>query len=252
MFQPSIFLCVTCELCQMNNKYENEQDRIIKAYHDRDSSGKRSLYSWNKPDRIINEYSYRAALIQMFAKADIDDLSRKVVLDVGCGNGALLRMLMEWGCAPANLHGIDILETRIQEALNLNDKINYKLANGWSMPFDDAFADIAFANTVFSSILDAECRRHLAVEIGRILKPGGSIFLYDFMISHPNNPNTIGIRPHEVKRMFPGYEIIMKKIILAPPIMRRVAKWSMGWAMLIEYLFPFLRTHAIYSINKPI
>ncbi|MEA1867009.1 MAG: hypothetical protein U9N19_02755 [Thermodesulfobacteriota bacterium] len=50
-------------------------------------------------------------------------------------------------------------------------------------------------------------RKALAEEMVSVLKSGGMIFIYDYRISDPRNPDTVGIRKSEIKRLFPGLSI---------------------------------------------
>jgi hypothetical protein len=47
------------------------------------------------------------------------------------------------------------------------------------------------------------------------------ILRYDFRLN-PTNPQTRGIRPKEIKRLFPGCAFEFHKITLAPPLARRI------------------------------
>jgi SAM-dependent methyltransferase len=103
---------------------------------------------------------------------------------------------------------------------------------------------------VFSSILDAPARQALAQEMLRVLKPGGYVFVYDFRISHPQNPDTTGIRKAEIRRLFPGLPFQVHSLTLAPPLARRLAPLSPVLAHILEAWCPFLRTHALYLLQK--
>ena len=66
-------------------------------------------------------------------------------------------------------------------------------------------------------------RKHrIAAEMCRVLRPGGLILWYDFWIN-PLNPQTRGVRPVEIRAMFPGCEYRFKRITLASPIARATA-----------------------------
>ncbi|MCK4389408.1 MAG: hypothetical protein KAV83_04120 [Desulfobacterales bacterium] len=84
----------------------------------------------------------------------------------------------------------------------------------------------------------------------RALKPGGTIFIYDYRISDPRNPDTVGIRKSEIRRLFPGLSLKHRSLTLAPPILRRVVPVSPLLAFVVECLFPFLRTHAVYVLER--
>ena len=54
----------------------------------------------------------------------------------------------------------------------------------------------------------------------------------------------------KIKRLFPEYSIQVRSLTLAPSISRRVAPVSPLPAHVLECLFPFLRTHAVYVLER--
>jgi len=69
----------------------------------------------------------------------------------------------------------------------------------------------------------------------RVLKPNGIILWYDFWLN-PTNPQTRGIRPKEIRELFPNCNFEFHKITLAPPIARRIVPLSWGLALFLEGL----------------
>lgn len=230
--------------------FQQESCRIQKVYAQRDTIGKPSLYQWWRKDVTLSNFTYRLVVSSMLVKASWDDLSDKRILDVGCGTGGWLRTLQEWGGGPDHLHGTDLLEDRIEKAKKLSPHIDFRITSGWPIPFADQSMDLVSANTVFSSILDPEARFGLAKEMIRVVRSEGIILIYDFRISHPRNPDTIGIRKNEIHRLFHGFKVQMQTVTLAPPIQRRIAPLSSLLAHACEALLPFLRTHAVYLLTK--
>ena len=229
---------------------EIEKKRIRSVYAQRDAGGKPKLYSWYQPDVLLNKYRFQVIASSMLTENRINNLKDIKVLDIGCGYGNWLRMLLEWGAKLENLHGVDLLVDRIKLARKLNPGIDYQIASGFSLPFIDSCIDLVSVNTVFSSILNPKFRMSFANEMKRVLKSDGIIMIYDFRISHPKNPNTVSLRKSEIQRLFPFYNIKSRSLILAPPIARVIAPISYLIAELIECFFPFLRTHTIYLIKK--
>ncbi|MFB3885565.1 MAG: class I SAM-dependent methyltransferase [Thermodesulfobacteriota bacterium] len=228
---------------------EKEEQRIRAVYARRDSAGKPALYEWHRQDVIFSQYRSRAVAACMLAGDGLRDLSKIEILDVGCGSGGWLRTLMDWGASPKCLHGIDLLDGRIESARNLASDIDFQVASGCAIPFGNSSMDLVSANTVFSSILDRTTRLALAKEMSRVVKPNGRVLIFDYRISDPRNPDTTGIRKGEIRRLFPGFGIQSHSLILAPPLLRPVAPVSLLLAHLFEFLFPFLRTHAFYLLR---
>ena len=98
------------------------------------------------------------------------NLRNKKVLDVGCGNGYMLKRLCkkEQSC---ELYGID-LRNMVSEAINGGNptKIHFEEGSCYKIPFKNTFFDVVISSLVFHWIKDI----YKAVkEIHRVLKPGG-------------------------------------------------------------------------------
>ena len=230
--------------------YGEEEARIRAAYAYRDKIGKRGLYSWWRPDVLLNDYRIQAVIAACLRRAGWNELSRVRALDVGCGSGGWLRQLLTWGAQAENLHGVDFLEDRIAAARRLAPDVDYRQADGWQLPYADASMDLVSAHTVFSSILNEHARARVAAEMTRVLDPQGYILIFDFRISHPRNPDTIGIRRREIRRLFPGFQQHAQSLILAPPIARRLTPVAQWLAVAMEALCPPLRTHNAVLLQR--
>ena len=101
--------------------------------------------------------------------------------------------------------------------------------------------------TVFSSILDGEVKGDVANEMLRVTRPGGVILWYDFWLN-PSNPQTRGIRPAEIKRLFPNCSYEFHRITLAPPLARRIVPISWILAYGLERLTIF-NSHYLVAIR---
>lgn len=189
------------------------------------------------------------ALLAMLRRWGYEPLSRYRILEVGCGQGGVLHELLGYGAAPAELHGCDLLPERLQAARQLLPHLPLACADGQSLPYPDATFDLELQFTVFSSLLDEQIRQRLAAEMLRVLRPGGLILWYDFWLN-PANIQTRGIRPQEVRRLFPGCRYEFRRITLAPPIVRRLAPLSWQLCLMLEKA-RVLNTHYLAAIHKP-
>ena len=227
-----------------------EEQRIRDAYARRDEAGAAARYRWNRPGVLYDAWRKRACWARALADAGLADLPGIDALDVGCGAGPWLRMLLEWGADPARLHGIDLLAGRIAQArATLPPQVNLHAGSAWPLPFDDASFGLAAASTVFSSILDAGARMELARQMQRVVRPGGWIMIYDFAVSGPRNPDTIGIGRSEIGRLFGGCELRRTyRLTLAPPLRRMLSPHLLWLAHAVEALLPFLRTHRLWVL----
>ena len=197
---------------------DQEEERIRQVYARRDASGKTARYYWQRQDVIYITYRYRSVLARALQCLGINDLSPLHVLDVGCGSGGWLRLLLEWGASPERLHGVDLLPDRIARAQALSPAgVDWRVGNAVGLDFADGSMDLCAASTVFSSILDPAARLALAQEMARVVRPGGYIMILDYVVSAPSNPDTVGIRQKEISRLFPELSLLHIFKLIFPP-----------------------------------
>ncbi len=91
-------------------------------------------------------------------------------LDLGCGDGKLMRILLDAARASPFLVGVDIdpLETRDASASGVYRRVH--TAPGDRLPEPDASFDFAFSNSVLEHIDDIE---PVIAELARVLRPSG-------------------------------------------------------------------------------
>jgi len=95
-------------------------------------------------------------------------------LDLGCGDGKLMRILLETSGAYPSLVGVDLdpQETRDATASGVYRRVH--TAPGDRIPEHDASFDFVFSNSVLEHIDDIE---PVIAEVARLLRPGGT-FLF--------------------------------------------------------------------------
>jgi ubiquinone/menaquinone biosynthesis C-methylase UbiE len=169
------------------------------------------------------------------------------MLEVGCGNGNVLMDFHQFGIGNKNLFGVDLLPMRLQEAHESNPLLPLACADGQRLPYHARTFDIVIQFTAFSSILDREIKSNMAFEMQRVLKPDGAILWYDFWLN-PLNRHTRGIRPAEIRQLFPDCTLDLHKVTLAPPLARRLVPFVTGFALWLERL-RFLNTHYLVRIS---
>jgi SAM-dependent methyltransferase len=169
------------------------------------------------------------------------------MLDIGCGNGNMLRQFLQWGAKPENLAGIELRSEPVEYALTLNPNLDIRCGSADSLPWANNAFDMVSQHTVFTSILDYGVKKRVASEMLRVLKPHGIILWYDFWIN-PTNQQTHGIRPSEIRDLFPGCNYKFCKITLAPPLARKVVPFSWVLAFFLEELRIF-NSHYLVTIS---
>ncbi len=234
------------------SQYQAEEQRIKDFYSKRDISEKSFIYSWKDPSALYIEYRKKYYWIKAFRYASINNFSAMEVLDVGCGTGTWLRMLMEWGVPAHKLHGVDLLEDRISMARSISPpETGLRVSNSWPLPYSDDSMDLCSASTVFSSVLNEDARRTLGKEMERVVKPRGWIMVFDYAFSSPGNKNTSGINKNEICRIFSGLKYIRSYWFIFPPPILRIIPQNLLWvAHALECFLPFFCTHRLYLLRK--
>jgi ubiquinone/menaquinone biosynthesis C-methylase UbiE len=230
---------------------EVELARLEAEYKRRASNSRYAeRYSYFNNAALLHIHSLERSLLALLKRHNFTFLTEKKILDVGCGSGSHLRRLLDYGAAPANLAGIDLLPPRIQQAQNLQSDIDWRVGSAHQLPYADATFDLVMSFVMFSSILDESLRQQIADEMWRVRKPGGLILVYDFIYSNPNNAAVRGVSQQKIKRLFnrPGARFDFQRITLAPPIARIVAPHAYWLATTLEQC-KILNTHIVGIIS---
>jgi SAM-dependent methyltransferase len=117
-------------------------------------------------------YTGRRKILARF----IEDICRRVtdrrprILDVGCGTGANLLMLSQYGDA----EGVDVSEDALAFCRE-RGLANVKLGAGEKLPYDDATFDLVTALDVVEHMDDDLAGLR---EMRRVLRPGGRVLLF--------------------------------------------------------------------------
>jgi len=119
------------------------------------------------------------------------------VLDVGCGIGGPARTLAsEYGC---DVVGIDIVEeycraaTLFTERVELTDKVSFQHVNALDLPFEDEEFDVVWFE---HSLPNIEATDVAIEETSRVLRPGGTLALYELCAGPGGGPvfPALGVR----------------------------------------------------------
>lgn len=223
-------------------KCMDEVQRIKDVYRKRRGKGKgpySELFSRQRIDKL-NE---------VIKQEGLSSLKDKIILDVGCGSGSILRYFFKIGATPENLYGIDLIPERIEAAKKTNPVVNYTCGSADRLPYSDRFFDIVTQFTVFTSVLDGSMKKAIASEMLRVLKSEGLIIWHDYRFDNPFNPDVKGIGKSEIMDLFPNCEFGFKLVHLNPLIGRPLAKISLKFCQILERI-SILRTHWIVTIKR--
>jgi SAM-dependent methyltransferase len=207
-------------------------------------------YRWHprNPAALAYRHEREVELVRLVNRLSID-IPSATILDVGCGYGGLLRLLLEWGADPARLYGVDLAHERLAWARHLTPGVCYVEQSADQLPFSGAAFDMVCQLTLFSSILDERLREAAAAEMVRVLRPGGVLLWFD-IAGGIRTGDTRGLGREEVGRLFPGFHPIAARR-LHHRLMGRLA----GQRPLLNHLlghWPLLRrTNVLLAFAKP-
>jgi ubiquinone/menaquinone biosynthesis C-methylase UbiE len=226
----------------------SDLDRLKEEYRARDErqTGK-GAYGILSPGHLYLCQQRQWEVAALLRRHGFDSLGGARILEVGCGAGGVLRELVALGASPDRLHGVDLLDWRLHEARRIGLDFRLACADGQNLPYADGSFDLVLQYTAFSSILDPAVKRHVAAEMLRVLASDGLVIWYDFWLN-PTNRQTQGIRPAEVRALFPSCRYEFRRTTLAPPIARRLARQSRLACSLLESL-RLLNTHYLVAIR---
>ncbi len=227
-----------------------EGDRIQAAYARRTASVPSERYSFFNKGHVFMIQECERRILSLLTRHGRTRLDETKVLEVGCGNGFWVRRFIEWGVRPENLVGVDLLPDRIAEAKQLCPAaVTLECGNAAILSYPSATFDLVLQSTVFTSILDPLLKKKIAVEMLRVLKPGGHIIWYDFRVNNPRNRDVRGVKKQEIGQLFPGCRVYLERGTLAPPIGRLVAPISPFLYLVLSSTKVFC-THYLGLISK--
>lgn len=226
---------------------EGEEARIQAAYARRKDS---FFYSWFNPSYVFMMQERERCMLEALDRHGFSSLKTKQILEIGCGTGYWLREFMKWGAQPENLTGVDLISDRVTMARHLSpESVKIDCGSAAALEFRDCSFDLVLQSTVFSSVLDPAVRRQIASEMLRVVKPGGALLWYDFHVNNPRNLDVRGITKRHIHELFPGCQIELNRITLAPPLVRFFALYSFVLCHFLEQ-FKILNTHYLGVIRK--
>ncbi len=103
-----------------------------------------------------------------------------VILDVGCGYGRTLNELYQEGFKKS--FGIDFSQKMIEKGKHLYPYLDLKKCST-VFPFDDNTFDAVVLVAVLTCMVKNKDQELLMVEIQRVLKPNGILYINDFLIN---------------------------------------------------------------------
>jgi SAM-dependent methyltransferase len=228
---------------------DTEEARVRSAYARRAKLGLDARYEYWQPANLFIYQARERAVLSILRKTGMLPLDGKRVLDVGCGDGAVLRDMLRYGARPQDLHGIDLLPDRVERARALTPGAHIDSADARHLPYDTGEFDLVLGFTLMSSVKDADARRQVASEMARVSREGGLVLIYDFWLN-PTNRDVHALRHSELRALFAGRNVDFESTTLAPPIVRALTRAPGGWIACTGLdMLRFLRTHYIAAVH---
>ena len=132
-------------------------------------------------DPLVSLMGFGRAVQELISQANIEHAHS--VLDVGCGTGTLVVMLKRQYSA-VQVVGLDPDSKALRRARKKAGRaeVSVQLDHGFAddLPYREASFDRVFSSFMFHH-LDEEERERTSREVLRVLKPGGSFHLLDFV-----------------------------------------------------------------------
>lgn len=230
---------------------DHEVERLHEVYGDY-AARELSVTRWgtgNRGNRAIMAERTKV-MRDLLNRHGVVPFGDREILEVGCGSGHVLAGLEELGARREQLHGVDLLQGRVDEARAANPDLDIRQANAERLPFADASFDLLLLFVVFSSILDPAMQQNVAGECARVLRSGGYVLWYDFRYDNPSNRHVRGVSRADVERLFPGFAFSRRTLTVVPQVARRLGPLT-EIAYPVLAAVPPLRTYYMGLLRKP-
>lgn len=194
----------------------------------------------NQSDHQV-EYWNRVGPWKSFTHSlDIDRFSQFVkkdgkILDFGCGYGRLCGALRQGGFR--NVLGVDSSPRMIERARNLFPDIAFELVNGPQLPFSDVAFDAVILVAVLTCIISNQGQQQLMLELSRVLRPGGILYVSDYPLQEDNRNLD---RYEQFRKSFENYGTFVAAD--GATLRHHDLKW-------VEFLFREFRRHELFFID---
>lgn len=216
---------------------------IIERYNKRDkNSVLQTKYDSLYQKNLINEREkeFESIIKNRFQLS----MNKLKFIEIGAGTGINIDFVKRLGFSDRNVFANEINPGRIKILRKRYPEINVIKGDALDLSYKESF-DIVMQSTLFTSVLNEGKRKLLASKMFSMLRDGGIILWYDFIVNNPRNPDVRKVTKNDIIKLFPqANKITFKKVTLAPPIGRMVGN-------LFSFFnhFKFLRTHLIAVIE---
>lgn len=103
------------------------------------------------------------------------------ILDFGCGYGRIMAELAKAGYT--DLTGIDFSAPLVERGRAEHPELDLTAYPGGPLPYGDDIFDAAVMLAVFTCMLETRAQAEALLELRRVLKPGGLLYVNDFLLN---------------------------------------------------------------------
>src|SRR5262249_35581897 len=160
-----------------------------------------------------SEPAMKAICARYMARIALPEGAR--VLEVGCGNGAATKLIMQH-VNPAQLVGIDPSSEFIDiagETFAGEPRVSFALGDAVATGQADACFDLVIAHTVYSHLVDPE---RALTETRRVLRPAGQLVIFDGDFA------TLTVALFDGDPLQAAVGAVLRNLVHAPYVMRRL------------------------------
>ena len=143
------------------------------------ASGGENISLWNKEAyfQLIEDCQEHGGEEAKFLTVKIAEAIKKYntagVLDVGCGEGAVINDLSRETSGQVKYYGVDVAEVGVERAKKRGvANAEFKVYDGKTIPFSAETFDLSFSTFVFEHLTDPE---KVFLEMSRVTKKGGYV-----------------------------------------------------------------------------
>jgi len=205
------------------------------------------------PEVLFQVLAQEAAMVRALRSFHLDTRTARI-LDVGCGEGDSLWLLLRLGFPPSNLFGIDLLEDRIRKAKATNPLVSLGCADATQLQFQNGSFDLVTETMMFLQLTDDRIAKRIASEMIRVTKTGGRILVSDWRYSKPGSREFKGVSRSRIKNLYDvGQRTEVCSVFrgaLVPPLGRFLSKNFPFAYFMIGALLPWLAGHVVTTLRK--
>lgn len=226
-----------------------ERDAAIESTRNAYSSYQRSGYS-RRWEKLVGGMRWGRDDRDQWLLAALGDRPVETLVDLGCGDGNVARLLAAAGVPPVRYVGVDIDRSRLAEARRMTGSEEFIHGSADRLPLADSSVDAVIAFLLLSSVVDLEFRSAIIAEAERVIRPRGKLIVYDIRYPSPRNPRVKPISERWIRQRLPGWESRSKTMSLLPPLARS-AVFGNRAVYEAAVAIPVLRSHLGIILERP-